>query len=210
MTGLELKTLSESILDGLTIDTDFYYQLLNIAKTKLEEQRLWQYLKKLNSSNIASSAVVTLPTDLAEEYKILVGTNNEYSPVPFEEQHIYARSSGRYFIDWSALTLKLLGSTIPSQTLYIFYKRFTPDIAADTEPVFPERFHPLLAYYVAAYYQSGVDSDDVFARMAPENRLAALELERAMKQWDSSIAMRAQNNQIGVANTSSEVPLDMM
>lgn len=210
MTGTELKTLSESILDGLTIDDDFYFQLLNIAKTKLEEQRMWQYLKKLNSSNTASSSLVTLPTDMAEEYKIMVGTGSEYAPVPFEEQHIYAQASGRYYIDWANLQLKLLGSNIPSQTLYIFYKRFTPDLAAGTSPVFPERFHPLLAYYVAAYYQAGVDSDDVFARMAPENRLAALELERAMKQWDSSIAARAQNNQIGVANSNYEVSLGNM
>lgn len=202
MTGLELKTLSESILDGLTIDTDFYYQLLNIAKTKLEEQRLWQYLKKLNSSNTASSTAVTLPTDFAEDYKVTVGTSLEYVPVPFEEQHIYATSSGRYFIDWSALTLKLLGNNIKSDTLYIFYKKFTPELTSTTSPVFPTRFHPLLAYYVAAYYQSGVDSDDIFARMAPENRSAAMELERAMKQWDSSVAMRAQGNQIGVADSS--------
>jgi hypothetical protein len=210
MTGLELKTLSENILDGQTIDTDFYYQLLNIAKTKLEEQRLWQFLKKLDSSNTASSAAVTLPSDFSEEYKIQVGTNYEYTPVPFEEQQIYRNSSGRYYIDWSALTLKLLGATIPSQTLYIFYKRFTPALTSTTEPVFPSRFHPILAYYVAAYYQAGIDSDDLFARMAPENRAAAMELERAMKQWDSSIALRAQDNRIGVAHSNNEIPLELM
>lgn len=210
MTGTQLKELSENILDGLTIDDDFYYQLLNIAKTKLEEQRLWQYLKKLNSSNTASSSAVTLPTDFAEEYKIQVGSNFEYTPVPFEEQQNFRNSSGHYYIDWSALTLTLLGASIPSQTLYIFYKRFTPEITSATSPVFPERFHPLLAYYVAAYYQAGVDSDDVFARMAPENRLAAMELERAMKQWDSSIALRAQDNRIGVAHSDNGIPLEMM
>lgn len=210
MTGTELKELSENILDGITIDDDFYYQLLNIAKTKLEEQRLWQYLKKVDSSNTASSALVTLPTDFAEEYRVTVGTNFEYLPVSFEDQNVEARSSGAYYIDWANLQLKLLGSNIPSQTLYIFYKRFTPAIEAGTSPVFPARFHAILAYYVAAYYQGAIDSDDIFARMAPENRLAALELERAMKQWDSSIAMRAQNNQIGVANTQSEVPLGQM
>ena len=210
MTGSELKELSENILDGVTIDTDFYYQLLNIAKTKLEEQRLWQYLKKLNDSNTASSSPITLPTDFAEEYKVMVGSNFEYTPVPFEEQQNFRNSSGHFYIDWSALTINLLGASIPSQTLYLFYKRFTPDIAAGTSPVFPDRFHPILAYYVAAYYQGGVDSDDVFARMSPENKLAALELERAMKQWDSSIAMRSINNQIGVANSNNGIPLELM
>lgn len=210
MIGEELKTFTESILDGQTIDDDFFYQLLNIAKTKLEEQRVWQYLKKLDSSNTVSSTAITLPSDFSQDYRVLIGTNSEYLPVPFEEQHIYARSSGRYFIDWSALTLKLLGTNIPSQTVYLYYKKFTPDITASTSPVFPSRFHPLLGYYVASYYQGGVDSDDIFARMSPVNRVAAMELQRSMETWDSSIAMRAQDNRIGVANSSGEVPLSMM
>jgi len=106
--------------------------------------------------------------------------------------------------------LKLLGNSIKSDTLYIFYKRFTPALTSATSPVFPTRFHPILAYYVAAYYQAGVDSDDIFARMAPENRVAAMELERSMKQWDSSIAMRAQDNTIGVANSSPSVDVGLM
>lgn len=210
MTGEELKEFTESILDGISLDDDLFYRLLNISKTKLEEQRVWQYLKKLDSSNIASSSPISLPEDFAEDYKVTVGTSHEYHPVPFEEQHVYTNSSGRYFIDWSALTIKLLGSNIPSETLYLFYKKFTPDITSSTSPVFPARFHPLLAYYVAGYYQAGIDSDDIFARMAPENRLAALELERAMKTWDSSIAMRAQDNTIGVANSQHDLPIGLM
>lgn len=211
MIGSDIKILAENILDNsVTFDDDFFYQLLNIAKTKLEEQRLWQYLKKLRTPTAASSAAVTLPDDFAEEYKVMVGSDFEYTPVPFEEQQNFRNSSGRFYIDWAALTLNLLGANIPSGLLYVFYKRFTPTITADTEPEFPERFHPLLAYYVAAYYQSGVDSDDVFARMAPENKAAAIELKRAMEQWDSSIAMRAQDNRIGVANSNNGVPLELM
>lgn len=212
MTGTELKELTESILDGQTIDTDFFYQLLNIVKTKLEEQRVWQYLKKSTNPGVASSSAIDLSalTDFAEDYKVMVGTNHEYTPVPFEEKYNFARTSGRYYIDWANMQMYLLGSSIPNDQLYIFYKRFTPEIAAGTSPVFPTRFHPILSYYVAAYFQGAVDSDDVFARMSPENRAAALELERAMKQWDSSIAMRAQDNRIGVANSGNEIPLEMM
>lgn len=211
MTGAELKQFTEDVLDGLTIDDEFYYQLLNVAKTKLESQRMWQYLKKSTNPGAASSTAVDLSAlgDFAEDYKVMVGTSHEFSPVPFEEKYTYANSSGRYYIDWANEQLYLLG-TVPSGQLYIFYKRFTPEISSGTEPVFPERFHPILAYYVAAYYQSGVDSDDVFARMSPENRAAALELQRAMERWDSSLAMRAQDNQIGVANSQSGTPLELM
>lgn len=212
MTGAELYTQTTAILDGLEIESVYFYQLLNIAKTKLEEQRLWQYLKKVNSATTASSAAVDIGayTDFAEEYKVMVGQDTEYTPVPFEEQQNFRNSSGHYYIDWANMNLYLLGATIPSKTLYIFYKRFTPDIASGTSPVFPTRFHPILAYYVAAIYQTGTDSDDIFARMGPVNKQAAMELERAMKQWDSNIALRAQDNRIGVANSNNGIPLELM
>lgn len=212
MTGLELKTLTENILDGQIIDDDFFYQLLNIAKTKLEEQRVWQYLKKSYNPGAASSSPIDIGAldDFAQDYKVMVGTNYEYIPVPFEDKYIYARSSGRYYIDWANEQLYLLGNTIPNDQLYIFYKRYTPDITSTSEPLFPTRFHPILAYYVAAYFQVGVDYDDIFARMAPENKLAALQLQRAMENWDSAISMRSQDNRIGVANSNNEIPLEQM
>lgn len=200
MTGSELKEFTESVLDGLELDETFYYQLLNIAKTKLEGMRVWQYLKKVNSSNSASSSAITLPTDCAEDYKVMVGTSQEYFPVPFEEQFKYRNSANRYYIDWANGQYYLLGTIRPG-TIYFFYKRFTDDITSNTSPVFPARYHALLAFYVAGYYQSGVDSDDIFARMSPENKMAAMELQRAMMAWDTSLALRAQNNQVGVADT---------
>lgn len=206
MTGDEIKTLTTSILDGLEIDDDLFYDLLNIAKTKLEEERLWQYLKKLNSSNTAVAGNnyttgYTLPTDFALDYKVLVGLNQEYTPINFEEQHLHRSSSNRYYIDIGNNQFFLTG-TVQGGTIYFYYKRFTDDITSATSPVFPARFHPILAYIVAAYYQAGVDSDDVFARMSPENKLAALELKRAMVTWDGNLAVRAQDNQIGVANAN--------
>lgn len=211
MIGSEIKTFAEAVLDNnVDWSDEFFYQLLNIAKTKLEAKRLWQFLKKLDSSNTASSSAITLPTDLSEEYKILVGTDTEYFPVPFEEQHIYRNSSNRYFLDMANLTIKLLGASIPSKTLYIYYKRFTDDITSSTSPVFPARFHFLLGFYVASIWQGNIDSDDIFARMSPQNRMAAIELENAMEQWDSNLAMRSQNNQVGVANTEVGIDLSQM
>lgn len=209
MNGAELKTLTESILDGITLDETLFYQLLNIAKTKLEEMRLWQYLKKLDSSNQSTSAAITLPADFAQDYKISVGTDQEYLPVPFEEQHIHRLTSNRYYINYAALTLHLLG-TVRSGLVHIFYKRFTDDIAVGTSPEFPERFHPILAFYVAAYYQMGVDADDIFARMSPENKAAANELQRAMVSWDTALAMRAQDYRVGMEGGTSDIDLSQM
>lgn len=210
MTGTELKQQAEDILDGnANWSEDFFYQLLNIAKTKLEQKRLWQFLKKLDSSHTASSSPITLPSDFSEEYFVTIGDSEQF-PIPFEEQHISRNSSNRYVIDIASDTLTLLGANIPAQTLYLYYKRFTDDITDVTSPVFPARFHPILAFYTSAYYQVGVDSDDIFARMSPQNRLAAQELEQAMTSWDSALAMRSQNNQIGVAHSEQGIALEQM
>lgn len=210
MTGSEIKTFAEGLLDdNVDWSDDHFYRLLNIAKTKLESMRLWQYLKKLNSSNAASSLAISLPSDFSEDYKVLVGLDTEYYPVSFEEYPAYRNIAHRYYIDWSALTINLLG-TVNSGTLYLYYKKFTDDITSSTSPSFPARFHPLLAYYVVAIHQSGTDSDDIFARMAPANRQAAYELERAMISWDASIAMRMQNDRVGVSDSVHDVALGDM
>ena len=205
MTGLEIKTFAEGILDdNVSWSDEHFYVLLNIVKTKLEESRLWQFLKK--STTLSSSA---LPDDFAEDYKVLVGQDREFFPVSFEEQYAFRNTSGRYYIDWANLTINFLG-TVPSGTKYLFYKRFTDEITESTSPVFPSRFHPLLAYYVASIHQGGTDSDDIFARMSPVNKQAAMELERAMKMWDTNIALRAQNNQVGVANSVNDIAVGDM
>lgn len=205
MTGAELFQLTTDILDGEVINEDLFYRLLNIAKTNLEEKRAWRYLLKLDSTNTASTSAISLPTDFARDYKVSVGTN-EYIPVPFEEQQLYADIGNHYYIDLANSLYYLTGSP-KAEILYFYYLRYTPDITSSTSPVFPDRFHPLLAFYVAGYYQMGVDSDDLFARMSPENKTQAVLLENAMKTWDMNLQLKAQNNRVGVANSEPESDL---
>lgn len=210
MTGQEILDFTTTILDGLELDDDTFYPLLNIAKTNVEEIKVWRYLIKLNTPTaVSTGSSVALPSDFAEDYKVLVGTRREFFPVRYEDQHQYEDVSFRYYIDLSNETINFLGN-FASDTLYFYYKRFTPEIAAGTEPVFPERFHRLLAFYVAGYYQNGVDADDVFARMAPENKIAAQTLLRSMQNWDTRLSARAQNNQVGVVNSVSDVAVSDM
>lgn len=208
MTGTQLQQLTEDILDGIQLDEDFFLQLLNIAKVNLEDKRVWQYLKKLNSSNTGTTAAISLPADFSHDYKVLVGTT-EYFPLEFEEQHLFEGASHRYYIDLANSQYYLKGNPRPD-TIYFYYKRFTDDITASTSPVFPSRFHPLLAYYVAGYYQAGIDADDIFARMSPENKIAAGTLERTMLSWDTELKLRSQNGRIGVSNSEPVTDLSQM
>lgn len=215
MTGEQLKEFTESILDGLTLDEDLFYNLLNIAKNKREEKRPWQMLRKLDSTKTASSGnnystSKAMPTDERYEYKLMLGTSIELFPVNFEEQIMHRNSANRYYNDRANEVYYILGNVGQAATLHRFYIRTTPDIAAATSPVWPIRFHPLLAFEVAGYYQNGVDADDIFARMSPENKLAARELEIAMTTWDTNLTLRAQNDRVGVANSEPEVDLSQM
>ncbi len=205
MTGDELKTLAESIEDGQVFDDDLFYSLLEIAKTNLESERFWQYLLALDDSNVApsgnSSVGISLPADFAEDYKLLVGTDAEYFPVRFEEQHLYRNASRRYYLDLANEQYFLLGN-VKSDTIYFYYKKFTPAITENTSPLFPVRFHPILAFMVVGYHQTGVDSDDLFARMGPVNRAEALAIKNSMISWDTNLAMRAQNDTVGMHGSS--------
>lgn len=206
MTGSELKTFAENILDGQTIGEDFFYQLLNIAKTKLEEGRAWNYLKKLDSSNTSRVGYDTtgynLPSDFSRDYKVMLGDSVEITPVPFEEQHAYKYAPNGYYLDIVGDKFYLTGNVGSVDTIHFYYLRYTPDITANSSPVFPARFHFLLAFEVAGYYMNGIDSDDQFARMSPENKAAYSALKQAMVSWDSNLSARARNNQIGMTEVS--------
>src|SRR5687767_13681421 len=103
MTGTELYTMTNSLVDD-TIDSTLFYQLLNVAKNRREDMRPWQFLKKLNSSLTAATGdtyqtAKALPADWRYAYQLMVGTDTEYIECPFEEQHIFKDAAHRFFVD---------------------------------------------------------------------------------------------------------------
>jgi len=214
MTGAQLKTMVDTILDD-SIDDIFFYQLLNIAKNTLEDERTWQFLRKLDSSKTAtggdnSEVAIALPTDWRSTYKLMVGKDFKYIQVPFDEQHIWRYTSSRFCIDVANSVFYLLGTIGASDTIYHYYIKTTNDIESGTEWVAPSRFHPILAFMVAGYYMNGVDADDIFARMSPENKIMAQTLKASMIAWDMKLQLEAQNDQIQIADAEVGIDLGMM
>ena len=214
MTGAELKTMTESILDD-TVDDVFFYQLLNVAKNILEDERTWMYLKKLDSSQTASTGDQSetsraLPTDWRRTYKMMIGRDYRLTQVPLDEQHLWRNTSNRYCIDVANSVYYLLGVVGQADTIYHYYIKTTDDIASATEWVAPSRFHPILAFMVAGYIMMGVDADDIFARMSPENKIMAETLKASMIAWDMQLQMSAQDNRIQVDGGEEGIDLSMM
>lgn len=212
MTGDTLKTMAEEILGGDTIDETFFYQTLNVVKNRIEDSRSWMFLRALDSSRTATlgqnyTISIPLPTAWRSTYKLMVGNDMEYTQAPFDLQHLY-RYSGRYYVvDVANNVYYLLGNVGRADTIYHYYLKTTDDVAAATEPVWPSRFHPLLAFETAGYIQLGVDADDIFARMSPENKNQARMLRESMEAWDTRLQLGAQNNQLQVADGT--VPFDL-
>ena len=205
MTGSTLKTMTETILDD-GVDEVLFYQLANVAKNNVEDARPWMMLRALDSSLSStagdnSETARALPTAWRRTYKLLVGKDQLYTQVPFDEQHLYRYSSNRYVVDVANSVYYLLGNIGTANTIYHYYIKTTTDIAEDTSPVWPDRFHPIIAYEVAGYIMMGVDADDIFARMSPENKVAAETLRKSMEAWDYQLQLDAQGNQIQVADT---------
>lgn len=214
MTGAQIKTMCETILDD-TVDETLFYQLANVAKDQVEDERAWMFLRSLDSSKTATSGqssdtAIALPTAWRRTYKLMLGYWQEYQQVPFDEQHVWRYSSNRYCIDVANSVYYLLGTVGATDTIYHYYIKTTDDVAAATSPVWPARFHPIIAFYVAGYIMGGQDADDIFARMSPENKAAAELLIRAMRDWDYQLQLSAQNNQQGVAGSAPIIDLGMM
>lgn len=214
LTGAEIKTLTESILDD-TVDDVLFYQLLNVAKDTLEDERAWAYLKKLDATKTAEqgrdyTTSIALPSDWRRTYKLMVGKDYKYMQVPFDEQHLWRFNGNRFCVDVANESYYLLGTVGASDTIYHYYIKQTDVLDADTAPSMPARFHTILAFIVAGYVMMGVDADDIFARMSPENKIMAQTIKASMIAWDTQLQMDSQNNSIQVDEAPVGIDVGLM
>lgn len=214
MTGAELKTMTESILDD-TVDDVLFYQLLNVSKNRIEDERPWMFLRALDSSLTAtagdnSTTSRALPTLWRRTYKLMVGKYQQYEQVPFDEQHTWRYSSNRFCVDVANSVYYLLGNIGVADTIYHYYIKATADIDSAGSWNAPSRFHPILAYEVAGYVMMGVDADDVFARMAPENKATAQSLKSSMESWDTQLQIDAQGGRLQIEGGAAVIDLGLM
>jgi len=190
MTGQEIITMFEGLIDD-TLDADLELQLLNNAKDKIEGERDWEFLKKLDSSKSATSSAIDLPTDYVRTLNIFVDTTR-YHQIPMEQKPVFVNSALRWYLDSANNHFYLLGSN-PTGTVNHYYIYQTPDITTGTSPVWPAKFHKLLAFEMAELYfaidqgERGFSWDDKFA---VQKEL----LRRSMIGWDAQLQRRANEN----------------
>ena len=197
MLGSELKTFVEGLIDEDDIDSTLFYQLLNVAKNKLEADRDYMYIRTKDATQTANPGdtyltAKDLPDDFRKPLTIFVG-DSLHSGVGFEDQIRYKDSGQKYYLDIANDQFFIMGQVSSAKTITMSYVKFTDDITATTSPLFPARFHPLLGFIVAGYWTMGVDADNIYARMSPEHKLAAKMLLDSMVRWDDDLALASQD-----------------
>lgn len=214
MTGSEIKTMTETILDD-TVDDVLFYQLANVSKNRIEGLRPWMMLRALDSSKSstagnASETAIALPSSWQRTYKLMVGKEQLYTQVPFDDQHLYRYSPNLYVVDVANDQYYLLGAIGASDTIYNYYIKKTDDITPTTSPVWDDRFHSIIAYEVASYVMGGVDADDIFARMSPINASVAASILDGMEKWDADMQLTAQGNSLQVTDSGGGFDLGLL
>lgn len=197
MTGTTIVDMFNNLVDD-EIDSTLVYQLLNNAKNKIEGERPWNMLKKRDSSNTAQvggdwQTAYSLPSDYSQPINIIVGSL-EYIPVPFEQAVFYKDNGRYYYIDEANSNFYICGSPATAETIYFNYIYSSTDVASTTSPVWPTRFHPLIAFEMAVLFTEGIDADDVSRGMTPGFLRARQELHDQMEKWDARLSNVAMNN----------------
>lgn len=195
-----------------------FYQLLNIARKNREHERPWMKLRRIDSSQTASSAdnfetAKTMPSDFSYmapiEYDAdgsivqsvlrLIDSSGDlildYEEIPLEQKHRYKKVAGKFYVDHRQSKFYLTGGVLDrTYTIHLFYIHNPGDIAkASSLTLFPDEFYYLLCFDVAAVQKGGIDFDDINARMAPENRAVARAMYSSIIRWDSLLQLSARN-----------------
>ena len=168
--------------------------------------RPWEFLKTTKTGSIVNGQI-TLPTDfayLANNYQstdssvatesvtapkvVFVGTNlDPYRVVNFSDRRQYANQNVCY-IDPSDSKIKFI--VTPTATTYEFdYIKVPADLTLATSPIFPARFHDIIAY--------GMASDDYVIQ---QSDLSKGLMQANMKKYQDVLNDMAYHNAMSTFN----------
>jgi hypothetical protein len=206
MTGAEIVTMFEGLIDD-EIDSTVAYQILDDAKNNVEDEREWAMLKVKDTSQTAGPNPIDLPDNWRRTLKLYVGTLR-YWPLEIESVTRSQFASRRYMIDVVNNKFQILGENV-SGLITHFYLKTTPEITANTSPVWPERFHKLIAYEMAAIYFA-IDQGDRGRSWDDKWTILHDRLLNRMRDWDAQIRTAEANAAPTEVEDGDDFPLGMM
>ena len=194
MTGTEIITQFEVFVDD-DLDADLELQLVNDAMHAVEEEVQPQVLKKVSTS-LSTSAGQTyttsraLPSDFFIGFGYLYVGTQKYTEVPLEQQVFYRDQGGYFWIDHANSVFYLSGTQASAQTISFPYLYKTTDLSTSTSPVWPSRFHRLIALKMARQWFA-IDQGDKSISWRPEWEAEYQEALNRFREWDARLKLAA-------------------
>jgi len=163
MTGDEIISQFEWLVDDETIDEDQELVLLNLAYDRLNTMRVWNYLATSEESQTiaAGTTAYSEPSDMLypTAVKYYDSSGDGYyrlNLVPYSQKarhwnvstYVYYDAKNSNFV----FTKDPSGAEYAGKTLVIEYQYQPTQLTTATSPVFNRAFHPLLAYEMARHY----------------------------------------------------------
>jgi len=202
MDGDTLVRLLISFMDDEEINEPFAYQLLNMAKDKIEMSRMWVKLRKPSDSfDIASSDGYLDFQDLPDDFlmtfgdkplKLISGSDViGLSEIPLDERDKYRDNTEVFYIDYNGNRFAILGGLSQGYSATLYYIASTDDIESGKTWIFPKMAHPLLVIEALIIHRGQVDFDNINARMVNEGYGTKKDMENALIMWDANLQARA-------------------
>lgn len=211
MTTSSIIILFESLVNDVTELSDVEeLSLANRVYQRIANDRNWEFLKTSVSGTATSDIIgtyITAPTDFSQfsdnnSYTdnsienqnnaapkvIFIGTNYEpYQLINYSDRRQY-RNRGNYaYFDPSDSKIRFTAT--PISTIYEFdYIKVPADLTLITSPIFPARFHELVAYMMAVDNEIMQISPKATSYRA-ENEDKADKILTDMRWWDSNQKM---------------------
>lgn len=208
MNGAEIITFFETLVKDEELDIVAKYQLLNQADAQIRMWRPWEILKSVDSTKSRSAGedytnTKSLPSSFHRPLRLKVGTGHRpLKRVKFENLLEYKDVAGIYAIDFKNAVYAITGTTWTG-TIY-FWHFYKPDaIDADSEPVFPDDYHPIYAYHMAEIWMGGIDQDERSLAAVPQWVKQYAVLKMAMFDWDDELK---QNDVMSQSYADEELP----
>lgn len=197
MTTEEIISAAGDLMDGETIEQSLGILLANHIKDWVEARRNWRMLVKENSDNNFGPSdnyltAKALPDDFSIDMEVWID-DIEYTGIPFERRRRYKDAGQKYAIDIASNNMYVHGSIATSKPIYLYYKYQTDELAIDTSPVWPERFHKLISFLMTEIYLVGVEALEGTVQSALEHSKQGQIILDAMENWDDDLRLKSLN-----------------
>lgn len=210
MAASDIITKFELQVNDVTeLSTSEELMILNRIYQRICNDRPWEFLKKSRTGTLSGSGVdgyyISVPEDFSYFYEnftwtnnaaiinsnqapkvIYIGTNKSpYFIVNYSDRHKYLGNTGYCYLDITAGKIFFTGT--PVSTAYSMDYVIYPDtLLANSEPVFPVRFHDVLVYGMSAENEI-IQLSPKAKSYAPENLTLYNQYLADMALWNSRL-----------------------